>query len=112
MSLKYSDTRQTFAGRGDARRLSDHGSVSDNWTAKFPAHARPIQHMPEAGSGGVNNQGVWKVYERDYDGKTKPAGFGFRHREQIYRRVPQRDQMGRMTWTTQGTFQNAVAFSS
>jgi len=107
MALVFSDRPQIY---GDRRRLSDSGDVSDNFTSKFPAHARSVQHMPE--TGGPFNNGIWKVYERDYNGRDKPAGWGFRHREQIFRRVAERDHFGQLTYVTRGVFQNAVMFSS
>jgi len=96
---------------GDARRLSDPGELGDHYLAKFPAHARPVQGMPE--TGGPYNNGLWRVYERDYDGKTKPAVWGFRHRGQIWRRTPRRNPYnGSVEYITDGTVQHAVMFSS
>ena len=107
MALVFKDTPQIY---GDRRRLGDPGETGDHWLAKFPAHAKPISQMPE--TGGPFNVGIWKVYERDYDGKTKPAVWGFRHRDQIWRRVPERNHYGELRYVTRGTITNAVAFSS
>jgi|SRR5215472_3497253 len=107
MALVFCDRPQIY---GDRRRLSDPGDVSDNFVSKFPAHARPINQMPD--TGGPFNNGIYKIYTRDYNGKDKPAGWGFRHQDQIWRRVPERDHWGQTTWVTRGVYQNATMFSS
>src|SRR5262249_16765561 len=108
MALVFSDRPQIY---GDRRRLSDQGGIGDTFTSKFPAHARPVQHMPENVPGPYGG-GVWKIYERDYNGRDKPAGWGFKHRDQIFRRVAERDHWGQVTYVTRGTYQNACMFSS
>src|SRR5262245_24550825 len=107
MALVFRDRPQIY---GDRHRLSDPGELGDHYLAKFPAHARPIQHMPD--SGGPFGNGIYKIYEQDYDGKARPAVWGFRHRDTIWRRVPERDTYGALRYVTRGTIQNAVMFSS
>ena len=108
MALTFSDRPQIY---GDRRRLSDPGEIGDHFTSKFPSHARPINQMPDNVPGPYGG-GVWKIYERDYDAKTNPAGWGFRHRDTIWRRVPERDHWGQTTWVTRGVFSHPTMFSS
>src|SRR5262249_43227733 len=88
----------------------DPGEIGDTFTSKFPSYAKPIQYMPD--TGGPFNNGIWRVYERDYNGKDKPAGWGCRHRDTIWRRVPERDHWGQTTWVTRGVFSHPTMFSS
>jgi hypothetical protein len=101
MVITYARTPQIY---GDRRRIGDGGDVSDNFVQRFPPHCRPISQMPETG-------GVFKVYTRDYDPRIGPT-FGFKHREQIYRRVPEKDFYGTTRYVTKGVIPNPVAFST
>ena len=105
-SLVFKNTPQIY---GDRRRLSDPGPLGDQYLQRFPAHARPISQMPDTPG---PHGGCWKVYPRDYDGKTNPSGWGFRHRDQVFRHVPERDAWGQQRWVTRGTYQDATMFSS
>lgn len=107
MALTFSDRPVIY---GDRRRIGDPGEIGDSFVSKFPAHARPIQQMPD--TGGPFNNGTWKVYTRDYDGRTKPAVWGFRYRDQVWARLPERNRFGGISYVTRGTITNAVAFSS
>jgi hypothetical protein len=108
MALTFSNKSQLLYNGGP--RLSDN-SGAGNFSQRFPDHARPIQHMPDAP--GPYGSGNWKIYERDYDGGTKPAVFGFKHRDQIWRRTPKRDfYTGATEWQTDGVISDAVMFSS
>jgi hypothetical protein len=106
MALVFSDRPQIY---GDRRRPTDPGDISDQWAAKFPAHVRPISQMPD--TPGPYGNGSWKIYTHDYNPKIGP-GFGFKHRDQIWRRVPERNFHGETRFVTRGTVQNVVGFSS
>jgi hypothetical protein len=106
-------SRLTFSDRPvirEGRRIGDSGELADIYTTRFPAHARPLNQMPD--SPGPFGQGCWKIYSADFHPETKPAEFGFKHRDTLWRRVQERGHNGLPRWTTRGTFPNAVMFSS
>jgi hypothetical protein len=103
--VKYSRTPQIVYSDTIVGRTAERSNPG--WQQRFPAHARPA-HQASAQGEGV----VWKIYPANWNPQGPPM-FGFRHRNQWYQRVPERDpRTQEMKWVTQPGSVDVIMYSS
>jgi hypothetical protein len=105
--VKYSRTPQIVYSDTSVGRTTERSNPV--WQQRFPAHARHAHLASD--SPGPYGQGVWRIYPADWH-PSHGAKFGFKHRNQWFQRVQERDpRTQELRWVTNGSV-DVVAYSS